>query len=120
MGTKTINDKNNSIKEKKVSSIKNNEELNYQYGNYDFKMVLSIPLILEQICNFIEKKDIKNLSLCNKKIYQLYCDNIKSLKINKDIKISNIIKLLKKYKNINDLDLSECQDLSISLREKNY
>ena len=73
--------------------------------------VLSIPIILNQIFIFMDKENIKSLSLCNKKIYQSYCNQIKHLKINKYAEISNLIKLFNKYENINNLDLCECNNI---------
>ena len=112
---KAINYKKNSIKKENISNHESSEELKYNNRNYNFGSVLSTPIILGQIFKFSDSKDIKNLSLCNKKIYLLYCDNVKSLKIYKEDNILNIIKLFKKYRNINDLDLSECNNLDISL-----
>ena len=64
-------------------------------------------------------EDIKSLSLCNRKIYQLYCNQIKKIKINRINKRINIVKIKDKYANINNLDLSECSDLlSISFFEE--
>ena len=70
--------------------------------------ILTIPLILNQIVKFMDKENIKSLSLCNKKIYKLYCKQINQLKIGKDTEITKLIKLLNKYENVNNLDLNEC------------
>ena len=43
------------------------EELKYLNENYNFENVLSIPLILNEIIQFLNKDNIKLLSLCNKK-----------------------------------------------------
>jgi len=50
-------------------------------------------------------------SLCNKNIYLFYCNQIKNLKINKQDQISNIQILIDKYANINNLDLSHCENI---------
>ena len=70
---------------------------------YNFIEVLAIPLILNKIFEFIDKDDIKYLSLCNKKIYKLYCTQIKSLEIKKEAEISNLEELFDKYDNVNKL-----------------
>ena len=59
-----------------------------KYYQYNYKNVFEIPLILKQIFQFMEKDDIKVFSLCNKKIYQLYCERIKKLKLKEDIEES--------------------------------
>ena len=87
------------------------EELKSFNENYNFENALSIPLILNQICQFLNKDNIKFLSLCNKKIYLLYCNQIKKLKINKEAQISNLQILIDKYDNINNLDLSHCKNI---------
>ena len=63
--------------------LKQNKESKYSNNQYNFKNVLSIPLILDQIYKFLTKDNIKNLSLCSKKLYQLYCEQVKKLKIKK-------------------------------------
>ena len=87
------------------------EELKNNNENYNFENVLSIPLILNQIYQFLNIDNIKLLSLCNKNIYLLYCKQIKKLKINKEAQISNLQILIDKYDNINDLDLSHCENI---------
>ena len=57
-----------------------NRESKYSNNQYNFKNVLAIQIILDQIFKFIEKDEIKCLSLCSKKIYQLFCNQIKKLK----------------------------------------
>ena len=63
-----------SIKTNKKVDLTQNRELKYSNNQYNFKNVLSIPLILDQTLKFMEKEDIKCLSLCCKKIYHLYCN----------------------------------------------
>ena len=92
--------KNSSIKSTNNEELEEIKELKYSNNQYNFKNVLSIPLILDQIFKFIEKDDIKCLSLCSKKIYQLYCSQIKKLKIKKGVEISNILNKIDKYKNL--------------------
>ena len=55
-----------------------NEELKCFNVNYSFENALSISLILNQIFQFLDKDNIKSLSLCNKKIYQFYCNLVKN------------------------------------------
>ena len=69
-----------SIKSNNKVDLALNRELKYSNNQYNFKNVLSIPLILDQIFKFMEKDDIKCLSLCSKKIYNLYCIQIKKIK----------------------------------------
>ena len=89
-----------SLKSKNKEDLEHNRELKYFNIQYNFKNVLSIPLILDQIFKFMEKGDINCLSLCSKKIYQLYCNQIKKLKIKEDIETSNIINIkFDKYEN---------------------
>ena len=71
----------------KVDLDQNRESKYYQYN---YKNVFEIPLILNQIFQFMEKDDIKGLSFCTKKTYQLYCEQVKKLKIKEDIEESNI------------------------------
>ena len=81
-------------------------------NQYNFENVLAIPIILDQICKFIEKDDIKCLSLCSKKIYQLFCNQIKKLKIKEYVEISNISNIkFDKYKNLIELDLQGCENI---------
>ena len=56
-----------------------NEELKYFNINYSFENVLSISL--NQIFHFLDKDNIKSLTLCNKKIYQIYYSLVKKLNI---------------------------------------
>ena len=85
-----------------------------------FKTALEIKLILNQIFQFLKRDDIKSLSLCNRKMYKLYCEQIIKIKINRINANINIVKILDNYPYINNLDLSECSDLtSISFLEKN-
>ena len=79
-------------------------------GKYNFHKILTTSLILDLIYKFLEQKDIKLLSLCNKKLYHFYCGQIKKLSI-KNFDINSILEkffnLFKKYENVNELDLSE-------------
>ena len=72
--------------------MEHNEIIKY---NNNIQNILSIPLILNQIFLFLEKDNIKYLSLCNKKIYQLFCSQVKILKICKNFKL-NISSLIYK------------------------
>ena len=91
------------------------KELKYFNENYNFENVLSIPLILNQIYQFLNKDNIKFLFLCNKNIYLLYCNQIKKLKINKEAQIYNLQKIIDKYDNINNLDLTYCKNMILVL-----
>ena len=94
-----------------MGSHYNNNELKYFDKNYSFKKALSVPLILNQIFQFLNKDEVKCLSLCNKKIYQLYCNQVKKLKINEEAKMPNLQVLIDKYENLNNLDLSYCKNI---------
>ena len=95
----------------KNDKFNNIKELKYNNNQYNYKNVLNIPLILNQILKFMNNLDAKCLSLCSKDIYQLYCNQIKKLKLNEDIKEIEIIKLLNKYEYVIELDLSGCENI---------
>ena len=98
-----------SIKQSNNNYLKQNGGLEYSNKNYNFEIVLSIPIILDQIFQFLEKENIKCLSLCSKKIYSFYCNQIKKLKIREDVDLSNILNIiLYKYVNLCELDLEGC------------
>ena len=60
----------------------------------------------------MEKDDIKGLSLCTKKIYQFYCEQVKKLKIKEDIEESNISNIkFDKYKDLIELNLGGCENI---------
>ena len=71
--------------------VQTKSERNIKQLNYKFKNVL---LIFEQIFQFLNKDDINNLCICDKHIYQLYCNQIKKLKIYGKDYILNIPKLI--------------------------
>ena len=81
--------KNEDMSKKKKSlelkSIKSKKENIKEIKNFDYNYqdVLCIPLILDLISQFIDIDDKKNLSFCNKKLYQLYCSQIRKIKIHK-------------------------------------
>ena len=66
------------------------DELKNCNENYNLENILSRELILNLIYQFLNKDNIKLLSLCNKNIYLLYCKQIKKLKLNKEAQISNL------------------------------
>ena len=92
--------------------LNQNKESKYSNNQYNFKNVFEIPLIFDQIFQFMEKDDIKSLSLGTKKIYQLYCERIKKLKISEDIEESNISNIkFDKYKDLIELNLKGCENI---------
>ena len=102
--------KNSSNKSKNNENLV--QDLKYSKNQYNFKNVLSIPLILDQIFKFLEKDDIKCLSLCFIKMYQLYCNQIKKLKIKESAEISHISSIMfDKYKNFIELNLEYCKNI---------
>ena len=101
-----------SIKSNNKVNLTQNRALKYSNNQYNFKNVLAIPLLLDKIFKFMEKEDIKCLSLCCKKIYHLYCSQIKKLKIKEDIEASNISKIkFDKYEYLIELDLKWCRNI---------
>ena len=110
-----------------MESYSKKEDLKCLNEKYCFNNALSNPIILNQIFQFLDKG--KCLSLCNKKIYQIYCEQVKKLKITslfnkkiyqnccsliknlkiKEEEIHNLQLLIDKYKN--DLDLSHCKNV---------
>ena len=54
----------------------------------------------------MNKEDMKSLSLCNKRIYKKYCEQIQNIKINLEdpFELNSID--IKKYENIRKLDLN--------------
>ena len=74
--------------------FKNENNLEDSNINYNYGDIIFIPLILDQIFQFINDDDKKNLYFCNKKFYQLYCNQITKLKMEKYANIS-IVKNIK-------------------------
>jgi len=72
-------------------------------NNNSFEKI-SIPIILNQNFQFFEKDNIKCLSLCKKKLYKIYCNQVKKLKIINGVDILNLLKAFYKYKNIKELN----------------
>ena len=92
--------------------IDQNREAKCYNNQYNFKNVFEIPLILNQIFQFMEKDDIKTLSLGAKKTYELYCKKVKKLKIKEDIVESNISNIkFDKYKDLIELNLKGCWNI---------
>ena len=87
-----------------------NEKIKYSNENCSFAK-LYVPLIFNQIFHFLDKESRKCLSLCNKKIYQLYSDQVKELKIKRGTEISIVLALIDKYKTANILNLSQCKNI---------
>ena len=108
----SVNNKSNKIDNKETSDIDNKNISDNSKYDYNFGDIIFIPLILDQIFQFIDDNDKNNLYFCNKKSYQLYCDQITKLKINKKVKKSEIVKVLNKYKNIEYLEILDCNDIS--------
>ena len=86
------------------------KEFKYCINKYDFKNILSIPLILNKIFLFSERDDIKSLSLCNKSLYQNYCKQIKTITL---IKYPTWISEIKfdKYENIQEFNIEKSMKL---------
>ena len=105
--------KNEDMSKKKKSldlkAIESKEENVKEIIHFDYKYqdILCIPLILDLISQFIDFNDKKHLSFCNKKLYQLYCSQIRKIKINKIRHKIKILKLFNKYQNIIRLDLGK-------------
>ena len=70
-----------SIKSIDKVDLEQKKGVEYSNHRYNYKNVLSIALILDKIFQFLKTADINCLILCSKKIYQLYCNQIKKLKI---------------------------------------
>ena len=82
-------------------------------SNINFKKVLSIPIILNQILQFAEEDDIKSLKMCFKRIYKLFYEQVAKLKLNEDIEEINISNIrFNKYENIKKLDLEKCDNIT--------
>ena len=100
------------------SNIKDNKncfenENNLEYSNNDnYGNIIFIPLIFVQIFQFLDDYDKKNLFLCNKKFYQLYCNQITELIIYDKVNKSKVKKTLNKYKNVESLKIVDCNDIS--------
>ena len=62
--------------------------------------------IINKICQFLDKEDIKCLYLCFKKAYQIHYNQIEKLALNEGIEPSNLSKInFDKYKNLLKLNL---------------
>ena len=94
-----------------MESYHNKGELKYFNKNYSFNNALSIPLILNQIFQFLDIDKIKCLSLCNKEIYQIYCNQVKKLKIKEKSEKPKLQVLIGKYDNVKNLDLRSCKNI---------
>ena len=88
----------------------NEKKLKYSNNRPDFNNILSIPLILNQVFLFMGRDDIKSLSLCNKKLYQQYCKQIKKITL---IQYSSYISETKfdKYENIKEFNVEKSINL---------
>ena len=86
-----------------TSSVKYNDK------KYNFKNVLHISLILDQLLKFMKKEDIKHLLFCTKKLNQLYCryygSQCKKLKIKDNDHCIIFKRISNNYTNINELFL---------------
>ena len=104
-----------------IDSVEN-KVINSSDSQYDFKKILSIPLILNQILQFLGIDDIKSINLCFKMINQLYYELATKLKLEVNIDASTISYFkMEKYKNIRKFDLENCykiEDFTIILKFK--
>ena len=101
-----MEDKNNNDEIANKKDLNEDNDRKNSIKEFNFTYELSISLVLNQILQYIEKDDMKNLYLSNKKIYDSYCSQVKQLKLRPDIeKISNIN--FDKYNNLYELNLSE-------------
>ena len=92
--------------------IDQNREAKCYNNQYNFKNVFEIKLILNQIFQFMEKDDIKALSLCTKNTYELCCKQFKKLKIKEDIEESIISNIkFDNYKDLIVLNLQGCKNI---------
>ena len=107
-----LNNKQNIKGNKNNNSFENDFNLEYSNNNHDFGDIIFIPLIMEQIFQFIDEYNKKNVYLCNKKFYQLYCNKIKKLKIFENVNKSRVKKTFNKYKNLEYLEIYDCNDIS--------
>ena len=94
----------------------NNELINttksiYHNNQYNFNKVLSIEYLLVQIFKFMKEEDVKCLSLCSKKIYQFYCNQIEKLIIMTISEMPNIEVLIDKYNNAKNLKFTRCYNI---------
>ena len=88
----------------------NNEESKYYNSNYRYENIFFITLILNHILQYLDKNNLKCFYLINKKIYQIYCNQVKKVKINNEAKISNL-QVIDKYNNVINLDLTNCKNI---------
>ena len=66
---------------------KNEEEIRYSNREYNFKKVLCIPIILNQILLFSEKNEIQSLKLCYKRIKEIFYEQVTQIKLKKGINL---------------------------------
>ena len=94
-----------------MQNTSTNEEIKIFNKNYNFGEDLSIRIVLNEVCQFLDKDDIKRLRLLNKKINHSYCGLIKKVKINKEVEKINLEKLFNRYSNVDNLDLNKCKNI---------
>ena len=97
----------NTINQSKEPLI--NKEINL------YLKVLQVPLILDQIFQFLDKDSKTCFSLCSKAIYKLCCDRISKIEIKENIKDLGVFALNNipnKYKNVKELLFKKCNDLN--------
>ncbi len=95
----------NILKQDKEPLI--DEEINF------YLKVLRVPLILDQIFQFLEKDDKVCFSLCSKTTHNICCNKISKIEIKKNIKdLSVLNNIHNKYKNIKELIFKKCNNLN--------
>ena len=106
------NNKSNKEFNEEKTNFKDRTNSKYSNNNYNYGDIIFILLIFDQIFQFIDDTDKKDLFFCNKKSYQLYCNYVTKLKIDKNAKKLKIVNVLNKYKNMEYLEINECNDIS--------
>ena len=98
-----MEDKSLESEEKNIINRNKETLINEEIVNLYLK-VLQVPLILDQIFQFLDKDDKTCLSLCSKATYKLCCEQISKIEIKGNIKdLSVLNNIPNKYKNVKEL-----------------